>query len=292
MGAYCCLPLRLRAGTAAPVLLSPTVRRRRQGNDIATEVLPILILGPALGILGPINSTIGAAVFAFQSVIDGAMAGDPEEVLNALINAPGVLVDGLLNGGYGGFINAGIFGTTETGVAGPIEVLLTIRTAIAQALVPNTAVRAAAEETKVAAQAVADTSVRGEVINVEVATTDALADSTPPAGNAAPAPLDKGDEEPTVDVDLDELDDSDDPAELNTEDDDSTSADLTSGNKVTPGGDNLASKAKSTVNDALDKLGVERGTFGLGGSDSGAAGDSDGDADSDDGGSDAGGGDE
>ncbi|MCV7372184.1 hypothetical protein H5P33_05595 [Mycolicibacterium arabiense] len=53
------------------------------------------------GLIGPVITTIAAGAAATQHIIDAAQAGSPEGVLNAIVAAPGVVVDGLLNGGYG-----------------------------------------------------------------------------------------------------------------------------------------------------------------------------------------------
>ena len=67
---------------------------------------PILAKNPALaavllGLAGPAISSVGATVDALQLIIDASNAGDPQETLNAVLDGPAVIADGVFNGGYG-----------------------------------------------------------------------------------------------------------------------------------------------------------------------------------------------
>jgi hypothetical protein len=53
------------------------------------------------GLLGPVITTVAASAAAAQHVIDAAKDGSPGAVLTAVLDAPAVVVGGLLNGGYG-----------------------------------------------------------------------------------------------------------------------------------------------------------------------------------------------
>jgi hypothetical protein len=113
-------------------------------NNVVQDVLGGAILGGAVAAFGPLLSAVGASGTAIQGIIDGVAAGDIGEVADAFINAPGVIIDGLLNGGYGppllivpapGLLTPNaLLGTLG---AGPIGFVLAIRNAIAQAITPT-----------------------------------------------------------------------------------------------------------------------------------------------------------
>lgn len=74
--------------------------------------VPVAVLNPVLalnlelaavviGLAGPAFSTVGATVEAIQLVIDAADEGDPQKTLDAVLDGPAVLADGVFNGGYG-----------------------------------------------------------------------------------------------------------------------------------------------------------------------------------------------
>ncbi|WP_197373061.1 hypothetical protein [Mycolicibacterium baixiangningiae] len=112
-------------------------------NNVVQQVLGGAILGGAVAAFGPLLSTVGASGTAIQGVLDGVAAGDIGAVADAIVNAPGVIIDGLLNGGYGppllvvpapGLLTPNaVFGTLG---AGPIGFVLAIRQAIADAITP------------------------------------------------------------------------------------------------------------------------------------------------------------
>ncbi|MFS0897153.1 hypothetical protein [Mycolicibacterium litorale] len=126
-------------------VLLPVITAADNVNNVIQQVLGGAILGGAVAAFGPLLSTVGAGGTAIQGIIDGVAAGDIGEVADAIINAPGVLIDGFLNGGYGppllvvpapGLLspNAAL-GTLG---AGPIGFVLAVRRAIAQAITPAT----------------------------------------------------------------------------------------------------------------------------------------------------------
>lgn len=53
------------------------------------------------GLVAPLISTPAAAGAAIQNIVDAVGSGDLVQVVQAVLAAPGVVVDGLLNGGYG-----------------------------------------------------------------------------------------------------------------------------------------------------------------------------------------------
>lgn len=70
------------------------------GKRLVYQV-PEVVLFAGIGIISPLAGGLGAVGHAVQSVVDGAEAGDIGQVATALMQAPGVMLDGLLNGGYG-----------------------------------------------------------------------------------------------------------------------------------------------------------------------------------------------
>ena len=53
------------------------------------------------GLLGPVLSGAGAFGVAVDNVGSAIAAGDPQAVLNAVVNGPATILDGVLNGGFG-----------------------------------------------------------------------------------------------------------------------------------------------------------------------------------------------
>ncbi|KAA0110221.1 hypothetical protein CIW47_08495 [Mycolicibacterium sp. P1-5] len=90
----------------------------------------------------PLVSTINVFVQTTQDVYDGVVASDPGAVVNALVNLPANLVDGVLNGSgtiLGGFLNTpGILTPWDPFLgelaSGPIASLIALRDVIAQAI--------------------------------------------------------------------------------------------------------------------------------------------------------------
>ena len=53
------------------------------------------------GLLGPVLSGAGAFGVAVDNVGSAITAGDPQAALNAVVNGPATILDGVLNGGFG-----------------------------------------------------------------------------------------------------------------------------------------------------------------------------------------------
>ncbi len=72
------------------------------------------------GLLGPALSGAGAFGVAVDNVGSAIAAGDPQAALNAVVNGPATIVDGVLNGGFGPDLSslAGLGGLGITVVAG------------------------------------------------------------------------------------------------------------------------------------------------------------------------------
>ncbi|MGC5246679.1 hypothetical protein ACPXB3_07110 [Gordonia sp. DT219] len=97
--------------------------------NVINETQNQLILSAVLVPVSPLLGGMGGLVQGIQNVIDAAKTGDPAATLNALVAAPAVMLDGLLNGGYGidlapvaglggiglKVVAGGIFGNTEFG---------------------------------------------------------------------------------------------------------------------------------------------------------------------------------
>jgi hypothetical protein len=140
----------------------------------------------AVGLLGPVITGLGATGVVVQNVVDAVVKGDLQQVGNAILTAPAVIADGVLNGGYGpdlgslvgggfavfagGLLTPGGFEFTPDGnvvlnVAGPVATLQQLAKSIAAALKPATALTTQSVRTQVAAvpapAATADTLTAG-----------------------------------------------------------------------------------------------------------------------------------
>lgn len=62
---------------------------------------PLTTLLAVSGFIAPLISIPAAAAAAVQTVVDSVGSDEPKAFVHALINAPAVLLDGILNGGYG-----------------------------------------------------------------------------------------------------------------------------------------------------------------------------------------------
>ncbi|WP_131808157.1 hypothetical protein [Mycolicibacterium elephantis] len=102
----------------------------------------------AIGVLGPLSSSIYASAEAIQNVFDAASNGDVLGALGAIVAAPAIVIDGFLNGWGvdGGLISPGL---------GTISTLLQIRDMIANAIKPAAATADLAEVATVPASAAA-----------------------------------------------------------------------------------------------------------------------------------------
>jgi hypothetical protein len=99
-----------------PGQLALAVRELVAGDvDKATNTLlgiPVAVLRPvlsinsnlpylAIGLIGPVISGIGAFVGALRDVIDAVKSGSARGVVDAILEGPAQIADGILNGGYG-----------------------------------------------------------------------------------------------------------------------------------------------------------------------------------------------
>jgi hypothetical protein len=92
------IPLTLLPGPLALVLSNPVYNIANVVQALSTQEA---ITTAFVGLVGPLISTVGAIATAVQNVINTALAGQFEDALKWVVNAPGVIFDGLVNGGYG-----------------------------------------------------------------------------------------------------------------------------------------------------------------------------------------------
>lgn len=71
-----------------------------RGDEIR-EKLPAAVEYAFARLIGPVISAIGATGAVHQQIYAAGMAGDPPGQWLALLRAPGTIIDGFLNGGYG-----------------------------------------------------------------------------------------------------------------------------------------------------------------------------------------------
>ncbi|MGE2714001.1 hypothetical protein ACQI4L_08085 [Mycolicibacterium litorale] len=183
-------------------------------NNVIQQVVGGAILGGAVAAFGPLLSTIGATGTAIQGVLDGVAAGDIGEVADAIINAPGVIIDGLLNGGYGppllivpapGLLSPnGLLGPLG---AGPIGFVLALRKQIADAIKPaapfSTAEQRIAGDPEAVEGLPEADSIAGTGQTITVSTEDVQSPAdgtTPEPQGAAPAVITDGTEEGSTEV--------------------------------------------------------------------------------------------
>lgn len=127
----------LQVGSDALVPLTNIV------NNFAKVVatLPTDVFTVTLPLTYPLLSAVNALVQTTQDVVNGVGAGDVGAVVNALVNAPANLVDGVLNGAgmvLGILPTAGILTPWDPSAgaldSGPIASLIALRQTIAEAL--------------------------------------------------------------------------------------------------------------------------------------------------------------
>jgi hypothetical protein len=156
------------------------------------------------GLLGPVLSGAGAFGVAVDNVGSAITAGDPQAALNAVVNGPATILDGVLNGGFGPDLSslAGLGGLGITVVAGgllsgglavtgtsPVTIQLSgtinsleaLATAFAKALTPPKVTMAALTSSMPAAAA-ALPAAASKAVTLSTAPTVKVA---APAGNTA-----------------------------------------------------------------------------------------------------------
>lgn len=165
--------------------------------------LPNMILSGALVPLSPLLSGGGALVQAVQNVIDAVQAADPAKALDAVVSAPAVVLDGILNGGYGmslaplvglngltvqsgGLLNPGSF--TDDGrliLPGSLQSWQTLQQTIVAALTPPAAPSSAVSRTLASSSPTDISAVRAPV---GASTTAVTLDTRANSADATPAP--------------------------------------------------------------------------------------------------------
>ncbi|MGV0873347.1 hypothetical protein [Mycolicibacterium sp. XJ879] len=220
--------------------------------DLIPQVIPMV----GIGLISPPLSLFQATAEAVQDVVDAVGAGDFTGVVNAFINAPATILNGVINGypenGFPGLIGPS---------GGALGVIVDIRDMILGAITPDTANEAEeTEATPETAAVTATTTSPALTVNLDVeaafpaAEVQAASTSTATTGGD-----DRGGETPATDA-TEEADDAEDAGkEEAAEEDDTTESavdeevnvenptaeeetesdngqtDLSDGNKVSPG---------------------------------------------------------
>jgi hypothetical protein len=103
-----------------------------QNLAAASNAIADNVIGVLLGALGPINSFNNAVFDIAQTVYDSLGAGELVNAVGALLSAPIVVVDAVLNG----YSNNPWPGVGLLSAGGPLSALLDLRNAIANAMTP------------------------------------------------------------------------------------------------------------------------------------------------------------
>ena len=104
-----------------------TVPMQNLVNVINTQGSNLVLLG-SLALIGPAVGAYGGLGAAIQGIVDGLSTGDLDATVTALLKAPAIVVDGVLNGGYepnvAGFIGLDLPGVSITtgGLLGHAEI--------------------------------------------------------------------------------------------------------------------------------------------------------------------------
>jgi hypothetical protein len=276
-------------GVALPIV--PTLLRPLENFVNVVSLLPDIALSVGLAVISPPLALMQSTGAALQSVFNAISTGDIGQFVNAVLSAPAVMLDGLLNGYQptqtGGLLTPGL---------GSLSILVRIRDMIANALNPAAPVVAPATE------AVTETSTDTPTVTLDVVTgtetadtaaidtaavdtatdtattVEASVETTPEVVEAAPevveevAPVDETDATETTETEAAPKDEESDT--------NSGATDLSDGNKATPGDSGQDSTGASNDDaDAADSTATT--TSGGTGSDAGNAGSDAGDAGSD-----------
>lgn len=162
--------------------------------------LPNIGLELGLAVLGPTLGGLGAVGAAVQGVVDAVRTGNLGKVLTAVVQAPAVMVNGLLNGGYGpnvggligleginvvagGLFNPGGFADNTLTLPGLVASLVNVRNTIVNALTASAKTPTTAPTTAVSSTAL-PTAASTVTLSVKApaaksATTTAAAPATP-----------------------------------------------------------------------------------------------------------------
>jgi len=232
------------------------------------------------GLLGPVLSGAGAFGVAVDNVGSAIGAGDPQAVLNAVVNGPATILDGVLNGGFGpdlsslaglagikvvagGLLSGGLAITLPNGVVtvqlpGTINSLEALATAFANALTPP---KVTATATTTTTADVKSLSTSPAALPAAGATTLAL--TTAPATKAIEAPAPKAATGASAAAK--------DSSATDTSATDGTTKSSTSSTSSTDAADSSASSAASSKGDTTTKADPAGGTSASGSSSSGTS---------------------
>jgi hypothetical protein len=137
--------------------------------DVANQAITVVAIG-AIGFLSPVFSGFNAVGAAAQAVVDAANDGDIAGVITAVLDIPGVVTGGVLNG-------FGFDGGILTPMSGTIAALLTLRDTIAQALAPNPPADGILSEGTATTAEEAGTTVTFDITDGEASVTPAALES-------------------------------------------------------------------------------------------------------------------
>ena len=275
------------------------------------SLLPNIALSVGLAVIAPPLALLQSTGAAVQSMFNAISAGDIVQLVNAVLSAPAVMLDGFLNGyaptQTGGLLSPGL---------GTLSILVNIRDMIANALNPQVPVApttAATTEavtttpsdtaTTVTLDVVTDTAAvdtatdTATAVEASVETVPEVAETLPAVVEAEVSDLPEVVETlPAVVEEVAPVDETDATTTETTEtegtskdeesDTNSGATDLSDGNKATPGESGVDSTGSSNDNadaDATDS--TDTTTTGATGSDAGDAGSDSGSSGSDSGGS-------
>ncbi|MGE2689799.1 hypothetical protein [Mycolicibacterium pulveris] len=246
--------------------------------DLIPQVIPMV----GIGLISPPLALFQATAEAVQDIVNAVGAGDFTGVVNAFVNAPATILDGVINGypdnGFPGLIGAN---------GGALGILVNIRDMIVEAITPAETGAAAEDEEAETAAVAATTTSPALTVNLDVAPASTVVDAQPAAtgsgdeGDLTPVTdvvddaedeeaAEEAEEEEVVETPIDEETEAEDAAAEEDAESDNGGTDLSDGNKVTPGG---------TADDDSDTESVDSGDA----EESDAAADADTDSDSGDG---------
>ncbi len=274
-------------------------------NNLVSVVslLPDIALSVGLAVISPPLALLQSTGAALQSMFNAISAGDIVQLVNAVLGAPAVMLDGLLNGYQptqtGGLLTPGL---------GSLSILVRIRDMIANALNPaaplvapttDAVTETSTDATMVTLDVVTDTAAAdaaaADTATVDTATdtattVEASVETTPEVVEIVPDVVEEVTPEvveevaPVDETEATETEATETEATSKDEESDANSGatDLSDGNKATPGDSGKDSTgAGSDDTDATDSTdSTDTATSGATGSDAGNAG-SDAGSDSD-----------
>ncbi|MEN4475265.1 hypothetical protein [Mycolicibacterium cosmeticum] len=185
-------------GTLLPALQHVIADPLQNLANVANQ-LPNIGLELGLAVLGPTLGGLGAVGAAVQGVVDAVRTGNLGKVLTAVVQAPAVMVNGLLNGGYGpnvggliglqginvvagGLFNPGGFADNTLTLPGLVASLVNVRDTIVNALTASAKTPTTAPTTAVSSTAL-PTAASTVTLRVKAPTAES---ATAPAPATAP----------------------------------------------------------------------------------------------------------